>query len=45
MSEDGRTISSADWIGTPLVLNFWYSTCEPCRREMPLLAATASEVA
>lgn len=45
MSEDGRTISSADWIGTPLILNFWYSTCEPCRREMPLLAATASEVA
>ncbi|MFZ9380345.1 MAG: TlpA family protein disulfide reductase [Ilumatobacteraceae bacterium] len=45
MSEDGRTISSADWIGAPLVLNFWYSTCEPCRREMPLLAATASEVA
>ena len=21
--------------GKPMVLNFWYSTCEPCRRELP----------
>lgn len=23
--------------GRPLVVNFWFSTCEPCRREMPAL--------
>jgi thiol-disulfide isomerase/thioredoxin len=22
-------------VGRPLVLNFWYSTCLPCRKEMP----------
>ncbi len=23
--------------GTPMVVNFWYSTCLPCRKEMPAL--------
>lgn len=27
--------------GLPTVVNFWFSTCEPCRREMPALAAAA----
>ena len=29
--------------GQPYVVNFWYSTCEPCRREMPMLARAASD--
>lgn len=29
--------------GRPMVVNFWFSTCEPCRREMPVLAAGAAE--
>lgn len=35
----GSTMSTSDLIGTPLLINFWFSTCEPCRREMPVLAA------
>ena len=27
--------------GRPTVVNFWFSTCEPCRREMPELSAAA----
>ncbi|MGZ0068619.1 TlpA family protein disulfide reductase [Microbacterium arborescens] len=34
---DGSTISSADYAGKPLVLNFWYAQCGPCRAEAPLL--------
>ncbi len=29
--------------GTPLVVNFWYSTCEPCKRELPTLGAAANK--
>lgn len=27
--------------GTPMVINFWFSTCEPCKREMPALTNAA----
>ena len=41
LAESGKQVSTSTWTGRPLVINFWYSTCEPCRREMPLLADTA----
>ncbi|MFS0714182.1 TlpA disulfide reductase family protein [Microbacterium sp. 2P01SA-2] len=34
---DGSAISSTDYAGKPLVLNFWYAQCGPCRAEAPLL--------
>jgi len=34
---DGSAISSADYAGQVLVLNFWYAQCGPCRAEAPLL--------
>jgi len=36
---DGSEVETRDLLGAPLVINFWYSTCEPCRREMPAFAA------
>jgi thiol-disulfide isomerase/thioredoxin len=33
----------ADYRGRPLVLNFWATWCEPCRREIPLLQALHQE--
>ncbi|MEP7114885.1 MAG: TlpA disulfide reductase family protein [Ilumatobacteraceae bacterium] len=35
----GDTLATADLIGRPLVINFWYSTCAPCKRELPAFAA------
>lgn len=36
---DGETFSLADQLGHPIVLHFWATWCEPCRRELPALAA------
>jgi thiol-disulfide isomerase/thioredoxin len=35
---DGNTIALQSFVGSPIILNFWYSTCEPCRREIPAFA-------
>lgn len=32
-----QKISLADFKGKPVVINFWSSTCQPCKDEMPLL--------
>jgi peroxiredoxin len=36
---DGTTFSLAEQMGHPIVLHFWATWCEPCRRELPALAA------
>lgn len=37
LSETGKTLASADYLGNVLVVNFWYAGCAPCRAEAPLL--------
>ena len=41
-SLDGE-VALADYAGTPVVLNFWASWCEPCQREMPALVEFSKE--
>ena len=33
----GRQTSLRQFLGHPLIINFWATWCAPCRREMPLL--------
>jgi cytochrome c biogenesis protein CcmG/thiol:disulfide interchange protein DsbE len=40
---DGGTVRLSDYRGTPVVLNFWASWCNPCRREFPLFRSTIAE--
>jgi thiol-disulfide isomerase/thioredoxin len=39
----GSPQSISQWDGKVLVVNFWATWCEPCRREIPLLNALQSE--
>jgi peroxiredoxin len=36
---DGRAVALRSLLGQPLILNFWSSTCIPCRKEMPAFEA------
>ncbi len=43
--ESGAEVSTASLLGgDPLVLNFWFSTCAPCRKELPDFAEVHAEV-
>lgn len=43
MSPEGVAVSSRQWEGKPLVVNFWATWCAPCRREIPMLMEMQSE--
>jgi thiol-disulfide isomerase/thioredoxin len=40
---DGKAHRLTDWKGRTLVVNFWATWCDPCRREIPLLKALRRE--
>ena len=42
---DGGVQQLSDLRGTPVVLNFWSSTCAPCLQEMPALEQVSTETA
>lgn len=40
---DGNDTTTSAWIGEPLVVNLWFSTCAPCAKELPEFAAVDAE--
>lgn len=40
---DGNPVSVSSFVGDPLVVNFWFSTCPPCAKELPDFAAVHDE--
>ncbi len=40
---EGKPRSLSEWNGRPQVINFWATWCAPCRREIPMLNALASD--
>ena len=43
--DTGATADSADWLGSVVVVNFWYAACPPCRAEAPDLEALHGQFA
>ncbi len=43
-TRSGDAFPTADLVGRPLVVNFWYSTCAPCKKELPGFAAVHTKL-
>ena len=41
-NRSGKLTSIKSWYGKSLIINFWATWCQPCRREIPLLKALNS---
>jgi thiol-disulfide isomerase/thioredoxin len=40
---DGNVVSTAQWQGKVVILNFWATWCPPCREEIPILTELAKK--
>lgn len=45
VTADGRSVTVDQLLerNRPMLINLWYSTCQPCKREMPALQAAFAE--
>lgn len=43
VSAAGDEVDTGSWTGEPMVVNFWYSTCAPCAKELQDFATVDAE--
>ncbi len=43
VDQDGKEVKLSDFIGKPVVINFWASWCPPCKSELPHFDKLAKE--
>lgn len=43
VDQNGEAVSSDDYLGEVLVVNFWYAACAPCRAEAPDLVDLSAQ--
>jgi peroxiredoxin len=41
----GKSVTLSDYRGKPVMLNFWATSCEPCRRQIPYLLEASDKMA
>jgi peroxiredoxin len=41
---DGNPVTTRDLVGQPMIINYWYSTCAPCKKELPDFAIVHGEL-
>lgn len=41
---DGNPVATRDLVGQPMIINYWYSTCAPCKKELPDFATVHDEL-
>lgn len=41
---DGNPVRTDELLGQPMIINYWYSTCAPCKKELPAFAEVHAEL-
>jgi peroxiredoxin len=44
VDNDGNDVELRSLIGTPMIINYWYSSCAPCAKELPAFAAVHADL-
>ena len=45
ITENGENVRFSDYLGKPLIVNFWATWCAPCIHELPALDRAAAQLA
>lgn len=44
VDNDGNAVALRSLAGGPMIINYWYSTCAPCKKELPAFGAVHADL-